>query len=132
MEDHTMTYDAWKLRSPEDERVSMSKAVPPEYCFNCGEELCFYTDADYDPLDICGRPECVSARRDAIKEDARALLNKLSVAQLCVLAHHYGVCLAAGSVTGALCSDWTCMNKADLLEEIIEPFIENPVDPRDA
>ena len=33
------------------------------YCFNCGEEIGAYSA--YDPLDDCGKQECMRAARDA-------------------------------------------------------------------
>lgn len=46
-------------------------------CFYCGEELGIY--ADYDPLDDCGKPECVRAAREALqqeREDSHARLDR--------------------------------------------------------
>jgi hypothetical protein len=35
----------------------MPKAPKMRHCFNCGEELGVY--ADHDPLDNCGKRECI-------------------------------------------------------------------------
>jgi hypothetical protein len=40
-----------------------TKEPPMRHCFNCGEELGRY--ADHDPLDTCGKRECVSEANSA-------------------------------------------------------------------
>lgn len=37
------------------------------HCFNCGAELGVY--ADYDPLDDCGKSECLRAAQDAHRQE---------------------------------------------------------------
>lgn len=55
----------------------MSKTAKMRRCFNCGEEIGVY--ADYDPLDDCGKPECVREARNQAeqeREDAHEHLDR--------------------------------------------------------
>ena len=37
------------------------------HCFNCGQELGVY--ADHDPMDDCGKRECVRAAQDCHEQE---------------------------------------------------------------
>lgn len=43
------------------------KTPKMRHCFNCGEELGVY--ADYDPMDDCGKRECVRAAQDSYAQE---------------------------------------------------------------
>ena len=45
----------------------MTKLSRMRHCFNCGEELGCY--ADHDPLDHCGKTECVREAQYAAKAE---------------------------------------------------------------
>lgn len=45
----------------------MSRPAKMRHCFNCGAELGVH--ADYEPLDDCGKRECVRAAQDAYQQE---------------------------------------------------------------
>ena len=45
----------------------MPRMAKQRYCFNCGEDIGIH--ADYDPLDTCGKPECMREARHAFAQE---------------------------------------------------------------
>ena len=51
------------------------KQPPMRHCFFCGDELGRYKD--YDPLDNCGKSECMREARDAEQDRRREAHDEL-------------------------------------------------------
>jgi len=47
--------------------MAVNRVPKMQHCFNCGAELGVY--ADHDPMDDCGKRECVRAAQDCYAQE---------------------------------------------------------------